>query len=118
MLHKKLPKFHNNSYAHFVTTNTYKGYAYFGNERLASVLKEELVFYVERYGFDLLGYVIMPDHFHLLIWWDVETRPGLTISRIMNSFKTMTSKRIKRELLYGGDTVYWGRLADVSHLTL
>lgn len=35
----------------------------------------------------------------------------------MNSLKTMTSKRIKRELFYGGDTVYWGRLADIGQPT-
>lgn len=48
MVHRDLPKFSNDSYAHFVTTNTYKGYAYFGDEKLAGILKEELDFYVEK----------------------------------------------------------------------
>lgn len=115
--HKNLPKFNDSSYAHFVTTRTYESYPYFRNERLAGIVQEELTFYSRKYEFDLLGYVIMPNHLHLLVWWDVETKPELTISRVMNSIKTMTSKRVKRELFYGNGSEYKGSLADIGQAT-
>jgi len=102
MLYKNLPKFDDNSYAHFITTNTYNNYPYFKHEELCQILIEELEFYSRKYGFALIGYVIMPDHLHLLVWWDKEEKPGLSISRVTNSIKTMTAKRIKRRLFYNG----------------
>ena len=116
-LHKSLPKFSDNSYAHFVTTRTYRNYPYFKDKKFCRILVEELEFYSERYGFTLIGYVIMPNHLHLLLWWDVGEKPKLSISKIMNSIKAMTSKRIKRYLFYGGSVKYVGRLPDVRQPT-
>jgi len=117
MLHRSLPKFDDNSYAHFITTNTYKNYPFFRDEGLSQILVEELGFYSGKLGFALVGYVIMPAHVHLLLWWDSEQRPELGISNIMRRIKTMTSKRAKRYLFYGGGIEYVGRLADVGQPT-
>jgi putative transposase len=116
-MNKNLPKFNDNSYAHFITTNTYHHYPYFRDEELCQIIAEELEFYSRKYGFALIGYVIMPDHLHLLVWWDKEEKPNLNISRVMNSIKTMTTKRIKRRLFYSGGVKYMGRLADVGQPT-
>lgn len=94
MLHKSLPKFDDNSYAHFVTTKTYRNYPYFKNDDFCRILLEELRFYSQKYGFTLLGYVILPDHLHLLIWWDREERPDLNISRVMQGIKGASARRI------------------------
>jgi putative transposase len=55
---------------------------------------KEIGFYSEKYGFEVLGWVIMPDHVHLLVWWDKEERPTLTISKIMQGIKAGTAMRI------------------------
>ncbi|MBE0415464.1 MAG: transposase [Dehalococcoidia bacterium] len=117
ILHKNLPKFDDNSYAHFITTNTYKNYPFFRDEKLSQILLEELEFYSRKLAFALIGYVIMPDHLHLLLWRDREEKSELGISKIMNRIKTMTSKRAKRYLFYGGGIEYVGRLADVGQPT-
>jgi putative transposase len=93
-MHKNLPKFNDTSYAHFVTTRTHGNYPYFRDKSLAKILQEEMEFYAKKYGFDLLGHVIMPDHLHLLVWWDVEAKPGLTISKIMQGIKGSAARRI------------------------
>ena len=67
-LYRKLPKFNENSYAHFASTRTYKSCPYFKDERFCKILLKELEFYSQNYGFALIGYVIMPDHLHLLLW--------------------------------------------------
>lgn len=37
------------------------------DERFAMIVIENLKFYRKKYGFALYGYVIMPDHYHILI---------------------------------------------------
>lgn len=93
-LHKNLPKFNDNSYVHFVTATTHENRPYFKNEELCRILMEELEFYAKKYGFTLLGYVIMPDHVHLLLWWDKIEKPDLNISKIMQGIKGATARRI------------------------
>jgi putative transposase len=93
-LYKALPKFNDNSYAHFITTRTYENRPYFKDESLAHILLAEIKFYTQRYGFSLMGYVIMPDHLHLLMWWNKEEKPTLTVSRIMQGIKAGTAMRI------------------------
>ena len=116
--YRRLPKFDGNSYAHFVTTKTYKNHPFFRDEGLCRILVEEFRFYCRRLGFTLAGYVIMPDHVHLLLWWDSEEKPKLGISNIMSRIKTMTSKRAKRYLFYDGGIEYVDRLADVGQPNL
>jgi len=93
-LHKNMPKFNDNSYVHFVTTRTYKSRPYFRDEEFSWILLEELRFYGKKYDFVLMGYVIMPNHVHLLLWWDKEKKPGLSVSKIMQGLKGATARRI------------------------
>ena len=93
-MHKHLPKFNDNSYAHFITARTCDSRPYFKNDEFACILCEELKFYSQGYGFALLGYVIMPDHKHLLLWWDKEEKPELSVSKIMQSIKSGSARRI------------------------
>ncbi len=39
----------------------------------------------------IVGYVLMPSHFHALLG----TRDNLQLSQLMRSFKTLSSKRIR-----------------------
>jgi len=56
ILYRSLPKFDDNSYAHFIATNTYKHYPFFRDQRLSQILLEELGFYSGKLGFVLVGY--------------------------------------------------------------
>lgn len=92
--HKKLLKFDDNSYVHFITTGTFKNLPYFRNEECCQVLLEELEFYSSKFEFTLPGYVIMPDHLHLLLWWDKTEKYGLSVSKIMQCIKGAAARRI------------------------
>ncbi|MCK4362825.1 MAG: transposase [Dehalococcoidia bacterium] len=94
ILYKSLPKFDDNSHVHFITTNTYKNYPFFRDERLSEILLEELRFYSGKLGFALVGYVIMPAHVHLLIWWSRDDKQLLNISKIMQVIKGATARKI------------------------
>ena len=97
-IYKNLPKFNDTSYAHFVTSRTYENRPYFKNEEFSNILLKEIRFYSEKYGFIVMGYVVMPNHVHLLLWWDKEERPTLTVSKIMQGIKAGTAMRIIRLL--------------------
>ena len=90
----RLLKFDDNSYVHFVTTGTFRNLPYFRNEECCRVLLEELKYYSDKLDFTLPGYVIMPDHIHLLLWWDQTGKSDLSISRIIQAIKGTTARRI------------------------
>lgn len=95
----KLLRFNEASYAHFVTTKTFENRQIFKDERCCEILLRDIDFYRKRLGFKLLGYVIMPDHLHLMVWWDIDEQKDLTISRIMHDIKGLSAQNLSRHLL-------------------
>jgi REP element-mobilizing transposase RayT len=93
ILYKDLPKFNDNSYAHSITTRTYENRPYFKNDEFSRILLGELRFYSQKYGLSLIGYVIMPDHVHMLLWWEKDEKPDLTVSKIVQVIKGTTARR-------------------------
>lgn len=96
-----LPKFNDQSYDHFITTKTYKNRPYFKEDKCCLILLEDLDFYRKCLGFRVFGYTILPDHIHCLIYWDVEESKNLTVSKIMQMFKSHSAKEISYYLQKG-----------------
>lgn len=57
-----------------------------------------LAFCREKYGFALHGFVIMADHYHLL----VTLKPGTSVSALLRDFKSYVGKRIVETLAQTG----------------
>jgi len=57
----KLPRYNELSYAHYVTTKTYKGQRVFDDRKCSEILVEDIEFYAKRLDLEILGYCIMPD---------------------------------------------------------
>ncbi len=51
----------------FLTATTYKRVPVFREHALCEVFFRELDFYRSKFGFRLHGYVLLPDHFHLVL---------------------------------------------------
>ena len=51
----------------FLTCATYKRIPLFRYRKPCRILLESLVFYREKYDSKIYGYVLMPNHFHLLL---------------------------------------------------
>lgn len=102
----KLPRFNEDSYAHFITTNTFGYKSIFKNIDCCRILLKNIDFYRNKIDFKLIGYVIMPDHFHCLIWWNSEKLPKLTISIIMHRLKGRSAKMISDYILSGRQGFY------------
>jgi len=91
---KHLPKFNLPGSAHFVTTNAHLNMPIFSDPFCATTVLKELAFYRVEYGFKVAGYVVMPEHFHCILWWDETAKRELTIGKIMQGIKGSSSRRI------------------------
>lgn len=78
---------------YYITIVVYKRLQLFTSPSFIILLIDSLNFYRYNLDFKILGYVIMPDHMHLIIW----PQGKATISDIMRDFKTFTAKRIIRQ---------------------
>jgi REP element-mobilizing transposase RayT len=88
-----LPRFHIEGHIYYITTVIYNRLPIFTRSSFVIPLLDSLNFYRYQQEFRLLGYVVMPDHLHLIIW----PYGGATVSDIMRDYKTFTSKRIIRQ---------------------
>ena len=75
----------------FVTTTVVKFTPVFSYHPFCDILINNIKYYRDKYKFDILGYVIMPTHFHWIV--KVEPKYG-TISDIMRDIKKFTAWQI------------------------
>ena len=68
----------------FVTTTVVNFAPVFSEDKYCNILIQNIKHYQERYCFTILGYVVMPTHFHWIV--EVNHRLG-TISDIMRDIK-------------------------------
>ena len=78
---------------YFVTTVVYNRLRIFTRPSTIIPIYDSLNFYCAHLKVRLLGYVVMPDHLHLLLWPMHEA----DVKAFMRDFKTFTAKRIIRQ---------------------
>lgn len=77
----------------YITSNIYNRINVFTRPSFIIPIIDSFNYYRYQYNCKLLGYVIMPDHIHLLIWpHDAEV-----VTDFMRDFKRFTSGRITRQ---------------------
>jgi REP element-mobilizing transposase RayT len=75
---------------HFITTNVFQRIPIFSSIDYRKIVIQKINFYRKKYDFKLIGYVIMPDHIHLLI----QSPPRQNISDIMRDLKRSVAMEI------------------------
>jgi putative transposase len=63
----KLIRHHGRGHLHFITFTCYRRLPLLRSVRARNVFVQILGEVRDRYGFSLVGYVVMPEHIHLLI---------------------------------------------------
>ncbi len=86
-------RYHISGHIYHVTTNIYNRLNLFTNSAYILPLLGSLNFYRHKHQFKLLGYVIMLDHLHLLLW----PRGEAMLDIIMRDFKKFTAVRLIRQ---------------------
>jgi len=98
--------------SYFITTSTYQRRLIFQSEPMACLLIEVMLHYRKEKKFLLHEFVVMPDHFHLLL------TPTLTLERALQLIKGGFSFRAKKELGFGGEiwekSFYDRRIRDLA----
>jgi len=78
---------------HFITCSCYRRLPLFASVRAKNLFIKMLGEVRDRYGFSLLGYVVMPEHIHLLISEPAKGTP----STVMQVLKQRVSRRLRRK---------------------
>jgi len=89
---KNLKRYYGRGDLHFITFSCYRRLPLLGSARARNLFVKTLVRVREKYEFQLVGYVVMPEHVHLLVG---EPRTG-NPSTVVHSLKLRVSKRMRR----------------------
>jgi putative transposase len=86
---------------HFVTFSCYRRQPLLGTKTAYAVFEGELEALRVRYGFVVAGYVLMPEHVHLLV--SEPRRSSLSVA--LQVLKQQTSRKLKQR----GEAQFWQR---------
>ena len=75
----------------------------FDNPQMMTLLRDTLHEVKGRYPFIMLGYVFLPDHFHVII----KPEGNNNFSQIMHSLKFNFTKSYKKEINHNGHLQFW-----------
>src|SRR5271169_1284009 len=92
-MRNKLKRFYGQGHLHFLTFSCYRRRPLLGTVRARNLFVKRLGEVRARYGFLLAGYVVMPEHVHLLIG---EPRKG-TPSTVLQVLKQRVSREMRRK---------------------
>ncbi len=87
-----LKRYHGAQCAHFITFSCYRRQQELGTPGKRDVFEADLERVRRWYGWDIYGYVVMPEHVHLLMG---ET-PNSTPSVVLHRLKLRVAKRLRR----------------------
>jgi len=78
----RLEHFYGRNHVHYLTANIYRKIRIFDSGRYKRKFVETLDDLRAELGFRIIGYVLMPEHSHLLIWPDPLANPShMRVSR-------------------------------------
>ncbi len=74
----------------FITGATYRRIPVFRIREHCEIFLENLHFYRKKYQFDVMGYVILPDHYHLLL----AMPEGASLPDMLRDFKSAVGRQV------------------------
>ncbi|MGB4773800.1 MAG: transposase [Daejeonella sp.] len=83
----------------FVTTTCHHWICFLGTVKRKLIVAESLNFVQKKYNISILGYVIMPNHIHLLLYFNIDNK----LSDAMRDLKKYTSTHIRKDIEASGD---------------
>jgi putative transposase len=86
-----LKRYHTFGHNHFVTFSCYQRLSYLNNDHSRTVFLDLLERLRQRHRFYVFGYVLMPEHVHLLLSEPKE----ITFGKLLRVLKTESSKQLK-----------------------
>jgi len=100
--------FYGLNHLHYLTTSTYRRVRLFDSDLFKHNFIAVLGDLRTELGFRIIGYVLMPEHFHLLLWPSDVANP----SQIMRSLEERTAKFILKNLRHNLHFAWCGRMLE------
>ena len=98
---KGLIRLHHSGQFHFITFSCYRRQPLLARNNGNQIFEQQLESTRLRYGFVVLGYVLMPEHVHLLL----NEPPTAALATVLQILKQQTSKALK----HPKETQFWQR---------
>ena len=90
--------FYGLNHLHYLTTSTYRRARLFDSERFKCNFLTVLGGLRAELGFRIVGYVLMPEHFHLLIWPSDLANPTQIMQRLEGRTARFVLGNLRRNL--------------------
>ena len=111
----RLHRYSGAGYLHFITTSCYHRRALLGIRQNRDLFLQVLEQVRRRYRFVVVGYVVMPEHVHLLFSEPERGNP----SAVMQALKQGFARRLLRKLRFGSDPrqgSLWSAALEEGHI--
>jgi putative transposase len=92
----RLHRYYGAGYSHFITTSCYQRLPLLGSAKNRDLFAKVLEQVRRRYGFAVVGYVIMPEHVHLLLTEAKRGNPSVVMQAIKQGFARRLLARLRR----------------------
>jgi putative transposase len=91
----RLHRYYGAGYLHFITTSCYQRRALLGQSQNRDLFLEVMEHVRKRYHFVVVGYVVMPEHVHLLLGEPERGNPSVVLQAIKQGFSRRLLRRLR-----------------------
>ena len=106
-MHRKLRRCYGKHDLHFVTCSCYRRLPLLGSKRARNLFVKTLGEVRDVYGFALVGFVVMPEHIHLLIGEPTKGTPS-TVLQVLKQRVSREMRKRRRKSVVGQFTFRFG----------
>jgi REP element-mobilizing transposase RayT len=96
----KLQHYYGLNHLHCLTNSTYRCARLYDSERFRNQWVVTLGDLRRELGFKIIGYVLMPEHFHALIWPTGQANPSQIMQKLEDRTALFILKNLKENLSY------------------
>lgn len=89
----RLKRYYNGKHLHFITCSCYRRQALLGTARRRNLFLKVLEQARQRFRFVVVGYVVMPEQFHLLMSEPEKGGPSLVMKVVKQRFARMVHEK-------------------------
>jgi putative transposase len=111
----RLHRYYGADYLHFITTSCYQRAPSLGNPRNRDLFLRVLEQVRRRYRFVVVGYVVMPEHVHLLLSEPERGDPSLVMQALKQGFARRLLGRLRRTSS-AQQGCLWNRALENGHI--
>ena len=118
-----LHRYYGAGYSHFITTSCYQRRPLLGTPRSRDLFLEVMEQIRQRHQFVVVGYVVMPEHVHLLFTEPERGNPSLVLAALKQTFAhrlldDFAPRAVPRQTRFGVHPSPWDMFGNVASTIL